>query len=203
MRLKPVIVLGAGGHAKVCIDVLQCMGREVFGIVAPEGSVKKILGVKYLGDEGIIFKFDPNEIELVNGIGMMPGKQLRKKIYIKFKKMKYKFATIIHPSAVVSQSATLGEGVHVMAGAIIQPFVRIDCNTIINTKTSIDHDCVISSHCHLAPGVTICGGVTIGVDVFIGCGSSVIQAVKIDADTVINAGICINNNMIKRINGSY
>ena len=193
LRSKPVIILGAGGHAKVCIDTLQCMGKEILGVVAPKEDIGKILDVKYLGDESVVSEYDPSDIELVNGIGLLPGKSLRKKIFEKFKEMDYKFLTIIHPFSVIACDVVLQEGVQIMAGSVIQPSVKIGYNTIINTKTSVDHDCTIGDHCHLAPGVTICGGVSIGSDVFIGCGSTVVHEVEIHKEMTIRADSCIKS----------
>ena len=198
MSDKPVILLGSGGHAKVCIDTLRALGRTVLGILDPYSKLDSLLGVSILGADEIIKRYDPSKIEVVNGMGALPGSDAR---YILFKKIKlqgYYFAILKHPSAVVSDSAILHEGVQVMAGAIIQSSSSIGVNTIINTRVSIDHDCEIGMHSHLAPGAILSGGVFVGTQTFIGAGVSVIQNISIGDQCVIAAGSTVYKNIPRR-----
>jgi len=186
---KPVILLGAGGHAKVLLDSLRLERRNVLGIVTPDlerGS--KHLGLVVLGDDKQLKQYNPSEIDLVNGIGSLPFQQLRWNVSDKVRSWGFRLSQVIHPSAIVSSDVTFDEGVQVMAGCVIQPGCTIGRDTIINTGCMIDHDCVINENTHIAPGCTLSGGANIGKSVHIGTGATIIQNIKIGKGAVIAAG---------------
>lgn len=187
MGSKPVVIVGNGGHARVLIEILLMQQRQILGYAAPTEEPNPY-NIVYLGTDEAILQHEPEGIELVNAIGSVSTMTLRAHIFTFFKSKGYRFCTIIHPSAVVSNTAMLGEGVQIMAGAIIQPFVRIGDNTIINTSASVDHDCCIGDHCHIAPGCVLSGCVTIGERTHIGTGTNIIQNTKIGSHVTIGAG---------------
>lgn len=158
-----VVLLGAGGHARVVHDVVTLNGLSVVAIADKKNNNLELswAQVPIVSDQELLEQFSPDSIVLVNGIGSIGSLELRKKIYLQFKKQHYHFTQTIHPRSIVSRDTVLGEGVQVMAGAIIQAGSRVLENTIINTKASIDHDCTIGPHVHIAPGVTLSGGVRI------------------------------------------
>ena len=187
--VKPAIVLGAGGHAKVVVDMLLANGITVLGFTTPEPEAKSPhVDYKVLGSDEVILDFTPQQVSLVNGIGSLPGNNLRYTVAAKMRNLGYKFRTLIHPSAIVSPDVSLAEGVLIMAGAVVQSGVEIGLDTIINTGSLIDHDCKIGFNCHVAPGVVCSGGVKVGNNVHIGTGSSVIQNISIGENSVIAAG---------------
>jgi sugar O-acyltransferase (sialic acid O-acetyltransferase NeuD family) len=203
MCSKPVIIIGNGGHARVLIDILLIQKREIIGYTAPNQE-NNPYSITYLGGDEEILKYDSQEIELVNAIGSVSDTRLRANIFNIFKSKGYRFSTIIHPSAIISDTVILGEGVQVMAGAVIQPFVKIDDNTIVNTASSIDHDCRVGKHCHIAPGCVISGGVIVGEGTHIGTGTKIIQNVIIGENTLIGAGSLVLKNVgaNKKVYGS-
>ena len=193
----PVIVLGAGGHARVLIDTLLTTDINVVGITSinPKDINKELNGINVIGDDEVISRYSPESVHLVNGIGSTGEIEKRKELFDYFKERGYSFASVIHPSAVISPDVQLNEGVQVMAGTVIQTGSKIKKNTIINTKVSVDHDCIIGSHVHLAPGVTISGGVQVADDVLIGAGTTIIQGVRIGKKCSIGAGSLVLNNV--------
>src|SRR3990167_4624600 len=190
---KEIIIIGAGGHAKVLIDCIKKSGLPILGATSLTKEQKTILGVKILGSDSVILEQDYRQIQLINGIGMLPGKaeNVRQEIFERFKQAGFEFLTLIHPSVILAEEVILSEGVQVMAGAVLQPCVKIGENTIINTCASIDHDCMIGKHCHIAPGVTMSGGVIVHDNVHIGVGASVIQGITIGENAVIAAGAVV------------
>ncbi len=194
----PVIILGAGGHAKGLVDALLAASAVIAGIVDPDPALTgtKVLGVPVLGGDDIVNEYPPSEIQLVNGLGSVGLPVKRQQLFEKFKGMGYKFATVVHPSAVIASDVVLGEGVQVMAGVVIQPGCRIGINSIINTRASVDHDCAIGDHVHIAPGVTMSGGVKIGMGSHIGTGATVIQGLSIGNGCLVAAGAVVTNNII-------
>ncbi|HEX3032888.1 MAG TPA: NeuD/PglB/VioB family sugar acetyltransferase, partial [Bacillota bacterium] len=116
---------------------------------------------------------------------------LRSKLFDKFKADGYSFASVIHPSAIIGYDVELGEGVQILAGAIIQPGSRVGANTIINTKASLDHDCIIGAQVHVAPGVTMSGNVRIADGVHIGTGAVLIQGISVGRNSLVGAGAVV------------
>jgi UDP-perosamine 4-acetyltransferase len=184
---KPIVLVGAGGHARVVRDLLNTLERSIRGYCAiePEGDLP------YLGnDEQLLDTVSPSDVYLVNGIGAVSpqANEHRDKIFLKFKQHGFSFITLIHPSAVVSSSVTLEEGVQIMAGVVIQTHVNVGPNTIINTSSSIDHDCILGKSVHIAPGVTLSGNVKIGAFSHIGVGATIIQNITVKESTLLRAG---------------
>lgn len=194
---KPIIVIGAGGHAKVVIDTLEQCGMNVLGAVdtdvARHGTF--IIGVPVLGGDKIIATHKPEKILLANGIGSTSDMTLRKQIFERFKKQNYSFTTLIHPSAIIADDVVFGEGSQVMAGVVLQPGIRIGVNCIINTRASVDHDCQLGDHVHIAPGAVLSGGITIENSVHVGTGASIIQNVHIKSDHLIKAGHVVTSDV--------
>ncbi|MGS3174633.1 acetyltransferase [Aeromonas sanarellii] len=186
---KPVIVLGAGGHASVLVDMLRSQGVVPIALVAPAAGTPRaaLADIPLLHDEEIL-THHPDEVVLVNGIGSLPGNLLRATLFARYRALGYRFASVVSAQAMVSDYAVLEEGVQVMAGAIIQAGTRIGANSIINTGAIVDHDCHLGSDNHVAPGAVLSGGVVTGERVHIGTGAAVIQGISIGADAVVGAG---------------
>ena len=191
--VRPVIVLGAGGHAKVLIASLRRLGVEVLGCVVAETAAtdRPVLGAAVLGDESILSGLDPTTARLVNGVGSLEPHSARKRLFEHWSARGWRFADVIDPHAVIDPKTVLGEGVQVMAGAVVQPGVRLGANCILNTRAAVDHDCVIGAHVHLAPGVTLSGGVVIGDDAHLGPGVTVVQGVAIGPGATVAAGATV------------
>jgi UDP-perosamine 4-acetyltransferase len=186
----PVIILGAGGHARVLIDALQLAACQILGLVDPASAAgsEGPWGLPVLGGEEALSRFSPAEVRLVNGIGSVGTLALRDAVYRRGKAAGFTFARVVHPSAVVSGAAEIGEGTQVMAGAVIQCGARIGANSIINTRASVDHDCRLGETVHIAPGATLSGAVHIGDRCHIGTGAVVIQGITIGPDSLVAAG---------------
>lgn len=197
MMTLPVIVLGSGGHAKVLIDILKQKSVDILGITVPnpQDGTNFYFGINILGNDDAVFGFPPNKVLLVNGIGSVRSTWKRMELYTRFKNFGYTFATIIHPSTIISSDVTVSEGVQIMAGAIVQTGSFIGSNTILNTKATVDHDCFIGEHVHLAPGVTISGGVYVDMGVHVGTGATIIQGMRIGRNSCIGAGALVINHI--------
>lgn len=190
---RPIVVLGAGGHAKVVIAALQAAGVEIVGAADRDPAVhdKTILGVKVLGGDETVMKRGKEEIALANGVGSTQPSPERREIFERFKQAGYAFRAVVHPNAVVGPQVEIGEGAQIMAGAVVQPGCRIGDDAIVNTRASVDHDCVIGAHAHVAPGAVLGGGVRVGDGAHIGAGSTVIQNVSIGAGAMVAAGAVV------------
>lgn len=195
---KPVIIIGAGGHAKVLAECLRLQGVSVLGALDKSVSTgSKTADLPILGDDSAIGTYPCDSVELVNGLGSVGDTSLRKKIFDRFNQQGYTFRTVIHPSAIIARDCVLDEGVQVMAGAVINTGTRIAADSIINTGAIIDHECEIGQHVHVAPGVTLSGGVHVADGVHIGTGATVIQGINIDAGALVGAGAVVIRDVEK------
>jgi sugar O-acyltransferase (sialic acid O-acetyltransferase NeuD family) len=194
---KPGIILGVGGHAKVVADVLNLLGREILGFVTPDIEAgTEFCGKKILGDDDYIKSYSPDEVELINGVGSLPRKNLRCELADKMRKQGYRFTSIVHPDTVIGSDVSLDEGVQIMAGVVIQPGVKIGRDSIINTGTLIDHDCKIGDNCHIGPGVVFSGGVVIGSNTHLGTGTVVTEYRSIGGNCIVAAGSVVFKDIL-------
>ncbi len=192
-----VIMLGAGGHAGVLLDILDRLGHRPHQFATNDADVvsKHFANLPRLGNDAAVLELSTNEFTLINAIGSIPGHAQRVKIFERFKESGFSFETVISPDACVSIHADIGEGVQIMPGAIVQTGVKIGANTIINTGAIVDHDCQIGPHCHVAPGATLSGDVVVSQRVHIGTGASVIHGTEIHHDAVVGAGAVLTKNL--------
>lgn len=189
----PIIIIGAGGHAKVLADALIAAHEPVEGFTDAQASRQgeMILGIPVLGGDDVVLARGAQAVRLANGIGSVGSTAKRSEVFTHFRKRGFRFVTVVHPRATVSPSAVLAEGVQVMAGAVIQAGAEVGENTIVNTAAIVDHDCRIGAHCHLAPGCVLSGGITVGEGSHIGAGATVRQGLRLGANTVVAAGAAV------------
>src|ERR1017187_1377352 len=154
---------------------------KILGIVDRKrsGETSDVLGISVIGDDESIMRYSPEEVHLINALGAVSSTNRRRELYEKFVSLGYHFGTVVHAAAVISSDVSLGEGVQVMAGVVIQPGTTVGDNTILNTGVSVDHDCKIANHVHIAPGATLCGAICVGEGTLIGAGAVVIQGIEI------------------------
>ncbi|MFC0524554.1 acetyltransferase [Pontibacillus salicampi] len=189
-----MVLVGAGGHAKVVLDVLsQLNDISVIGIL-DKYETGKVLGEwEIIGNDELLSDLYTNGLRKVFiSIG---DNAVRSKLYTYCVSLGYTSIPVISRRASVSKWSSIDQGAIIMGGAIIQPNVQIGENSIINTGAVIDHDSFVGSHCHIAPGVHMAGNVTVGKESFIGIGSSVKDGVKIGAGCVLGAGSIVVSNI--------
>ena len=195
-----LLILGSGGHASVLVDILYQQKIKVDGLVSPEviQQRKALVGLSQYQDADVL-GFDKGKVTLINGIGSLPGCNLRRKLFNEYKALGYDFGRVIATSAIISPYAEIGMGVQIMSGAIIQAGAIVGDNTIVNTGAIIEHDCKIGAQNHIAPGVTLSGGVETASNVHIGSGASIIQLIKIGENAVVGAGSTIVKDVADNI----
>ena len=186
----PVIILGAGGHARVVADALRRGGRSILGCTMPDVELgREVHGIgPVVGDDATILAKPDAGVMLVNGLGSVERPIGRQDLYERFKAAGFTFAEVVDPWAHVASRVSLGEGSQVLAGAVVQPDCGIGRNVIINTGARIDHDCHLGDHVHIAPGAVLSGHVTVGAGCHIGTGACIVQGVTVGAGCLIGAG---------------
>lgn len=191
------LIIGGGGHASALAEILVKQNKQLLGVVTPCITAGHTIFnplQHFLHDDDVL-TIPVNRVLLVNGIGAMPRQTLREKIYTRFTGLGYTFATVIADSALISDFATLAQGVQIMNNAVINIGSEIGENTIVNTSASVDHDCVIGAHCHLAPGTTLSGQVNIENNVHIATGANITNNVTIGAKSIIGVGANITKSV--------
>lgn len=195
--MADIIIIGGGGHARVVIEAIRTMnGMYIKGIV--DGRLARgemVLSCPVIGNDSILECNENKGSLLTIGVGHMEAGDSRKKLYDKFKSLGYNFVIVRHSSAVVSDDVTISEGVHIMAGAVLQPLVSVGVNSIINTSALIEHDCKICNNSHIASGSILGGGVTVGECSVVGLGARVMPGVRIGNGVMIGAGAVVTSDV--------
>ncbi|GHB54808.1 acetyltransferase [Persicitalea jodogahamensis] len=181
-----MLLYGASGHAKVINSILRATGQEVTAIFDDD------LGKKNLGDIAVVGQYDPDfqtAAPLIISIGY---NDIRRKVA---GKIRHRFGRAIHPSALIDETATIGEGTVIMPGVIVQADARIGRHVIVNTAATVDHDCLLGDFVHIAPGVVLCGAVQVGESTLIGAGCVVAPNLTIGANCLIAAGSVVTTHI--------
>jgi sugar O-acyltransferase (sialic acid O-acetyltransferase NeuD family) len=189
-----IIVVGAGGHGRVVLDALLACGARVYGLLDPGlAAGSEVMGVVVLGGDHVLDSLASTRYRLANGLGANPSTVARASIHERLVRCGHRFATVIHPSAVVGRATELGDGSQIMARAVVQCGGRIGRNVVVNTAAALDHDVVIEDDAFIAPGAVLCGAVKLGRGAFIGAGAVLLPGVRIGANAVIAAGavVCV------------
>jgi len=189
-----VFVYGAGGHAKVIIDILERMRDvEVAFAVDDAGKGKTLCGYEIIGGRDELLA---RRGQATTGIVAIGDNKARREASVWLVAQGFVLANAIHPSAVLARGVTIGSGTAIMAGCVINTDTTVGDYAIINTGATVDHDCAIGDGVHIAPGCHLCGGVKIGAGSFLGVGTSVIPKVSIGADATVDAGCTITGNIL-------
>lgn len=193
--LVPVIGLGAGGHARVIIEILRQVGEyDLAGLLDlnPDRIGELVMGVPILGNDDLLPRLSEMGINhAFIGLGTVGPSHSRVSLYEKARLAGFQIVMTIHPRAVISPSVSLGAGATVMAMAVINAAARIGVNVIVNTAAIIEHDGIIGDHVHVATGARLCGHVTVGEQAFIGAGSTIRQGITIGPGAIIGAGAVV------------
>ena len=186
----PILLMGAGGHTRACIDVIEQEGRfAVAGLVGlPHEVGIRMLGYAVLGTEEDLPVLLGNCAHALVTVGQIQTPALRMRLFDLLEQNGCALPVIVSPRAYVSPHATLGAGTIVMHGAVVNAGAVVGRNCIINSQALVEHDVVIADHCHIATAAAINSGVRIGAGTFVGSGSSGRQCIKIGERCLIGMG---------------
>lgn len=177
-------IYGTGGHALVIADIVRALGCEIGCFYDDAPRYSDLDSVKIL---------KPSDCEVTGPVIIAIGdNNTRRRIA---QSLQTEFATAVHPTAIVSPSAKVGEGTVVMHGAIIQARATVGCHSIINTGASVDHECRIGDYVHISPHATLCGNVQVGDNSWIGAASVLIPGIKVGRNSIVGAGSVVNHNV--------
>lgn len=198
MKSENILLLGAGGHARSCIDVIEQEGRyTVGGLVGLEREVGlQVMGYSVLGVDDDLPDLLPRFESVLITVGQIKSPEERMRLHEILQANHCNLPVIISPRAYVSPYAQVGAGTIVMHGAVINAGARIGRNCIINSQALVEHDAVVGDHCHIATAAVINGGVSIGTGSFLGSKSCVCQGVRVGAYCVVGMGELVRSDCI-------
>lgn len=180
---KDIIMIGAGGHARVIADMVKKSGDNVEGFLDDD-----------LSKDGVIGKIDDctkfSDCFFVIAIG---NNSVRKAIAEKFPDLKYR--TVIHPRAVISEDVEIGVGTVIMANAVINANTKIGAHCIINTASVVEHDNVLSDFVHISPGATLCGGTSVGELTQIGAGAVTKNGTSVCSNCIVGISAAVTEDI--------
>ena len=195
--MDKILLIGAGGHARSCIDVLEEENQfEIAGLIEKGESIpNESLGYPIMGADDDLKVLRQQYKNALITIGQIKSPMIRIKLYQLLKELDFTLPVIVSSQAYVSKHAQIGEGSIIMHGVIINANAKIGNNCIINNRALIEHDAVIGDHCHIATGAIINGEVSVGNETFIGSGAVTKQAISIGKNCVIGAGVVLKNDI--------
>lgn len=185
-----IVLIGAGGHCRSVLDVIELEGRfhvaAVVGLSAQRGQTMGDHTIEHDDDDlpDLISRY-PNAVVTV---GQIKDPRPRVRLFQRIVELGGRPATVVSPTAVVSRHAVLGHGVTVLHHAVVNSGANIGDNCILNTKCLVEHDAVIGSHCHLSTGSIVNGGGRIGERSFIGSGAVISHQTSVPEDSIVGAG---------------
>lgn len=200
-----LLIVGAGGHAATCIDVIERQGRyPIAGLVdMPDKVGQEVLGYPILGADADLSELLKGCGHAFIGLGQIRSAAPRQRLYDLLVGLGATLPVVVSPAAEVSRHARVGAGTLVAHGAIVQPRAEVGQNCIINSRALVEHDARIGAHCHIATGAIVNGGVAVGDGSFVGSGAVVREGVAIGRGCFIGAGAlvkadCPDGTVLKR-----
>jgi UDP-perosamine 4-acetyltransferase len=191
-----VIIVGAGGHGRVVLDILRAAGKyTVAGFIDANQDLhgSEIAGLQVLGNLNLLPKLKARGV--AGAIVAVGDNRVRRSYAQKLAAAGLTLVNAVHPSAVISPTAVLGENVVVAAGVIICTEARVGDSAILNTAAAIDHECEIGEAVHLAPGARLAGRVWVGEGAFIGIGANILPCLRVGEHAIVGGGSLVRREV--------
>lgn len=189
--MNKLAILGAGGHGSVVYEIAINSGWDVVDIFDdnPYANSDRVIPTVIGNTDSL-----KNRIDSYDGYHVAIGDNYKRRVKIDILGFP-KLVSLIHPSAVVSSSSTIGSGCAIMAGVIVNGGGNIGVGCILNTGCAIDHDCTVNDFAHIGPGSKLAGGVSVGSCALIGVGACIIPNLKIGSESTVGAGSVVVKNV--------
>jgi UDP-perosamine 4-acetyltransferase len=190
--MTQVVIIGAGGHGKVVLDILRAAGRyEPIGFVDADTRLAgtTVGGLPVLGPTNVLPRLIQQRVR--HAIIAIGDNRTRHRYMTLLEAEGFALASAIHPTAFVSPTATLGRNVAVGPHASVITEARIGDGTIVNTGAIVEHECEVREAVHVAPGAVLAGRVRVGAFAFVGIGAQVIQCMAVGEGATVGAGAVV------------
>lgn len=195
--MKPLLLVGGGGHCRSCIDVIETTGKfEIAGIVERNGVYKtESMAYPVLGNDDDLPRLVQQYCSALVTVGQIRSTGVRRRLFERLKGLDADLPAIVSTQAYVSRHAHISAGTIVMHSALINAYANIGENCIINSKALVEHDAIVGPHCHISTGVRLNGGVFIETGTFVGSGAVVREGIRIGINCVIGAGAVVLDDL--------
>lgn len=191
--MTALLLVGAGGHCRACIDVVESSSTyRIAGVVERTGAnVLEKISYPMLGsDDDLPQLLEKYPAALVT-VGQIRSSAARVRLFESLKSLGAELPVIVSGRAYCSATASVEPGSIVMHAALVNAHARIGENCIINSQALVEHDAVVESHCHVSTGAKLNGGVHVGAHSFIGSGAVVREGVRIGPGCIVGAGAIV------------
>lgn len=195
--MKPILLIGGGGHCRSCIDVIEAEGKyKIAGIIEQTGgNSESVLGYQILGNDNDLSELVKECSTALITVGQIKNAELRVRLFQQLRGIGFELATIISPRAYVSKNATLGAGTIVMHDAFVNTGAKIGNNCILNTKSLVEHDAIVEGHCHISTSSVVNGGTIIREKTFIGSNTITKEYITVGKTSVIGGGLRVMSDV--------
>jgi UDP-perosamine 4-acetyltransferase len=194
-----VLGIGAGGHAAVMIETVRAVGGyEIAGLTDPRRELwgSAVLGVPVLGDDDeLALQYDQAVSHAFIGLGGASDTNPRRRLFELARSTGFEIVTLVHPRAIVSPSAGLGNGTAVLAAAVVNTNAKLGENVLVNTGAIVEHDCLLDDHVHVAIGARVASGVRVEAGAHVGAGATVLQGLTVGVGAVVGAGAVVTHDV--------
>jgi len=194
---KNLILIGAGGHALSCIDVVEQAGRyRIVGLIGMSNEVgKRVLSYEVLGTDDDLPGYAGQIEAALVAVGQIKSASRRVAIFERARQLGFSLPTIVAEDAIVSRHASLGAGTIVMHGAVINAGASVGLNAIVNSQALIEHGAKVGDHCHVSTGAILNGEASLGARSFVGSRSVVREGVQVGSDCLIGMGLSVRRSL--------
>jgi sugar O-acyltransferase (sialic acid O-acetyltransferase NeuD family) len=198
--VKPLLLIGGGGHCRACIDVIEATGEySIRGIIERGGAgTREVLGHPVIGSDDDLPALSSTAKYALVTVGQLPAPELRMGLVSRALNAGLELATVVSPRAQISRYASIGAGTIVMHGAAVGPGAHVGAHCIVNSLALIEHDSTIGDFCHISTGAIVNGGTQVEDGCFIGSGAVVFQGLRIGSGSVVGAGCVVRADLPKQ-----
>lgn len=191
----PVVVLGAGGHAKVVIEALRACGRSVIGCLDPRAQTPPLPDAPILGGDQWLASPAARGVEVAVGVGANPDTAPRRRLHHLAISRGAALCRVVAPGAWVSPTARLGAGAQILTGAVVHAGAAVGDGAVVNTGAVVEHDAAVGDHAFVSPRAVLCGAASVGEMSFVGAGAIVLPGVRIGRRSVVPAGAVVRRDL--------
>lgn len=195
--MRELLLIGAGGHCRAVIDVLERTERwRIGGIIeGPEGGAQEVLGYPVIGTDDELPDLRRHFDHALITVGQIKSAAPRQRLFLRLKALGYVLPVVVSPLAWVSPHSRLGEGCAILHFACVGPRAVVGDNSIINTRALLEHDAVVGTHCHISTGAILNGGCQVGDGCFVGSGSALREAIRLGDGVVVGMGLSVRRDL--------
>jgi sugar O-acyltransferase (sialic acid O-acetyltransferase NeuD family) len=196
-----IVLIGAGGHARSCIDVIERAGRwRIAGLVGrPDEVGRDVLGYRVIGSDDDLPALAAQFRHALVAVGQLPSPALRIGLRQRALQAGFVLPAIASPQACVSAHARIGAGSIVMHQALLNAGVEVGEHCIVNSRAHLDHDVVVGADCHIATAVVLNGDVRVGRGSFIGSHTVVMEGIEVPPGSILPIGSVVTRRNLAEL----